>query len=227
MNEGDSHNKRAKTEIEAKFICPDGLGFDTFIDVVNTLGVHCSEDALCFQADDYLDTQNYTLLNSDAALRIRKRGENYVGAYKLSQRRNEAIFERKEFEWILSDDEIKLWNEEKKPTIPREIMDILNLQGQTLRKVLTAETQRHTTIISGNDEFKAEVSFDEVIFRGHKGKKQYREIEVELLEGQFEQFKEVIQGVQNHLKLQPAVDSKYKQGMILVGKYGTKTPSVF
>lgn len=221
MNTGFSKNKE-KTEIEAKFICPNELGLDTFLEVVNTLGFQSSKEKPCFQTDVYFDTSLYTLLNSDMALRIRQKGENYVGAYKSSKKQHDVIFERKEFEWILSDGEIKLWNEEKKPAIPPAIINELKLHGQTLRKVLVAETQRHRAIIRGNEGFKAELSLDEVTFRGHKGQKSYREIEVELLNGRLGQLKQLTDGLRNHLKLQPDIDSKYKKGMMLVGKYSVR-----
>ncbi|HHT9129665.1 MAG TPA: CYTH domain-containing protein [Candidatus Brocadiaceae bacterium] len=216
------HDKE-KTEIEAKFICPDTLCLDDFLGVVNNIGFQYGKQTPCFQTDVYLDTSDYKLLNSDVALRIRKRGENYRGAYKSSQNQQGAIFERKEFEWPLSGDEIKLWNEEKKPVIPTMVLDALNLHGQTLRKVLVIETQRSTAIVSGNDGLKIELSLDEVVFRGHRGQKPYREIEVELLNAAFEQFVKVVNTLQNHFQLQPAIDSKYKKGMMLVGKYSVKT----
>lgn len=213
----DFHDNRFKTEIEAKFICPDGLGLDILLYVVKTLGFQYAKEKPCFQTDIYFDTPRYTLLNSDIGLRIRQRGEDYVGACKLSKNQQDAIFERKEHEWILSRDEIKLWNEEKKLTIPPSIIDALNLCGQTLRKVLVIKTLRYTATIHGNEGFKAELSLDEVTFRGHKGQKQYREIEAELVNGRFEQLKQVTDSLQNQLKLQPAVDSKYKTGLMLVG----------
>lgn len=215
----DLHDNRGKTEIEAKFICPDGLGWDAFLNSVKTLGFPCVNEKPYFQTDVYFDTPDYTLLRSDVAIRIRQRGENYVGACKLSKNQQGAIFERKEHEWIPSCDEIKHWNEEKKLTIPPSVIDTLNLHGQTLRKVLVVETLRYTAIIYGNKGFKAVLSLDEVTFRGHKGKKQYREIEAELLNGQFEQLKQVTGSLQNRLQLQPAIDSKYKKGMMLVGKH--------
>lgn len=216
------HNNREKTEIEAKFVCPDGVGLDDLLAAIDTVNFKYTRENPCSQTDVYLDTSDYTLLNSDAALRIRRRGENYVGAYKASEGQQGAIFERREFEWTLSNDEKKLWNEEKKPAIPPTLIEKLHLQGQTLRKVLVAETQRNTAIIIGNEGFKAELSLDEVAFRGHKGQKTYLEIEIELLSGQFEQLKQFANSLQNQLKLQPAIDSKYKKGMILVGKYGVE-----
>lgn len=209
-----------KTEIEAKFLCADALDFEALLGFVDTLGFHCRKEEPCLQTDIYFDTPQYTLLHAGAAFRIRQRGESYVGAYKVAHKQDGAIFERREFEWILSPDEIRLWNEEKKPTIPHTIIDEPGLQGQTLRKVLAAETHRYAVIITGNDGLKVELSLDEVTFRGHKGQKRYREIEIEFLDGQFEQFQAVTQQLQNHFALQPVGDSKYKQGMILVGKYG-------
>lgn len=220
----DLHDSNEKTEIEAKFVCPDELGWDALLDAVNALGFQYTRETPFFQTDAYFDTPHYTLLNSDVALRIRQRGESYVGACKSTTKQQDAIFARKEFEWILSDDEVKLWNEQKKPAIPPTIIDAQNLHGQTLRKVLVVETQRYTATINGDEGFKTELSLDEVTFRGHKGQKQYREIEVELLNGRFEQLKQFTDSLQNHLKLQPAVDSKYRKGMMLVGKYGVKTP---
>ena len=216
------HNNRENIEIEAKFICPEGLGLEDLLIAINTTDFKYTRENPCFQTDIYLDTSDYTLLKSDAALRIRQRGESYVGAYKASERQQDAIFERREFEWTLSNEETRLWTEEKKPTIPPMVIEKLHLQGQELRKVLVVETQRYTAIIIGNDGFKAELSLDEVIFSGHKGQKTYREVEVELLSGQFEQLKQFTSSLQNQLKLQPAIDSKYKKGMILVGKYGAK-----
>lgn len=210
-----------KTEIEAKFLCADALDFDALLGVVDILGFRYLKEEPRLQADIYLDTPQYTLLHSGSAFRIRQRGESYTGAYKVACKQNGAIFERKEFEWILSHDEIRLWNEEKKPTIPPAIMNELDLRGQTLRKVLVAETNRSAGIITSNDGFKVELSLDDVTFRGHRGQKKYREIEIELLDGQFEQFQALTQRLQNHFSLQPAADSKYKQGMVLVGKYGT------
>ena len=218
------HNNREKIEVEAKFICPEGFGLEDLLIAINITDFKYTRENPCFQTDIYLDTSDYTLLKSDAALRIRQRGESYVGAYKKSEKQQGSVFERREIEWTLSSDEVKLWTEEKKPTIPPTVIEKLHLQGQELRKVLVVETQRYTAIIIGNDGFKAELSLDEVIFRGHKGQKTYREIEVELLSGQFEQLKQFTSSLQNQLKLQPAVDSKYKKGMILVGKYGAKTP---
>ncbi|MCF6156021.1 MAG: CYTH domain-containing protein [Candidatus Brocadia sp.] len=216
----DFHDKRDKSEIEAKFICPDGLGLDAFLNVVKILGFQYAKEKPCFQTDIYFDTPRYTLLNSDFGLRIRQRGKSYVGACKSSENQQGPIFERKEYEWTFSRDEINLWNEEEKLTIPPPIIDMLNLHGQALRKVLVVETLRHTATIEGNAGFKAELSLDEVTFRGHKGQKQYRECEVELRNGRVEQLKEVADDLQNQLKLQPAVDSKYKKGMMLVGKHG-------
>ena len=217
-----AHNNREKTEVEAKFICPEGLGLNDFLVAISTMNLKYTRENPCFQRDVYLDTADYTLLKSDAALRIRQRGESYVGAYKSCVKQLDAIFERKELEWTLSNEETRLWTEEKKPTIPSIVIEKLHLQGHELRKVLVVETQRYTATIIGNDGFKAELSLDEVIFRGHKGQNNYREIEVELLSGQFEQLKQFTSSLQNQLKLQPAIDSKYKKGMILVGKYGTK-----
>ena len=216
------HNNSEKTEVEAKFICPDGLGLNDFLVAISTMDLKYTKGNPCFQTDVYLDTSDYTLLTSDAALRIRQRGESYVGAYKSCVKHLDTIFERKEFEWTLSNEEMRLWTEEKKPKIPPIVIEKLHLQGQELRKVLVVETQRYTAIIIGNDGFKAELSLDEVIFSGHKGQKTYREVEVELLSGQFEQLKQFTSSLQNQLKLQPAIDSKYKKGMILVGKYGAK-----
>ena len=216
------NNSKEKLEIEAKFICPDGLAFDNLLVIVDAMGCQYIKEIPFLQTDVYFDTPGYTLLNSDAALRIRQRGENYIGTYKVSGKQHGTIFERREFEWVLSSNEIKLWNEERKPTIPPKILEKLNLQGQILRKVLVAETQRNTATLVGNDGFKAELSLDVVTFRGHKGQKTYREIEIELLNGQFEQLKQFANSLQNQLKLQLAVDSKYKMGMISVGKYGTK-----
>lgn len=213
-----------KTEIEAKFICPEGLDLDALLSVVSTMDLQYSKELPCFQTDVYLDTSDYTLLKAGAALRIRQRGENYVGTYKSSEKQQESIFERREFDWTLSSEAIKLWTEEKKPIIPPTIIGKLNLQGQSLRKVLAIETHRHTAILSGNDGFKAELVLDEVTFRGHKGQKPYREIEVELLNGHLEHFKQITNSLQNHLKLHPSIDSKYKKGMISVGKYGIGTP---
>ena len=218
------HNNREKIEVEAKFICPEGFGLEDLLIAINITDFKYTRENPCFQTDIYLDTSDYTLLKSDAALRIRQRGESYMGAYKKSEKQQGSIFERREIEWTLSSDEVKLWTEEKKPTIPPTVIEKLHLQGQELRKVLVVETQRYTAIIIGNDGFKAELSLDEVIFRGHKGQNTYREVEVELLSGQFEQLKQFTSSLQNQLKLQPAVDSKYKQGMVLVGKYGAKTP---
>ncbi len=216
------HDNREKTEVEAKFICPAGLGLNDFLAAITTLNLKYTRENPCFQRDVYLDTADYALLKSNAALRIRQRGENYVGAYKLCVKQLDTIFERKELEWTLSNEETRHWTEEKKPTIPPIVIEKLHLLGQELRKVLVVETQRYTATIIGNDGFKAELSLDEIIFRGHKGQKTYREIEVELLSGQFEQLKQFTSSLQNQLKLQPAIDSKYKKGMILVGKYGTK-----
>ena len=216
------HNNREKTEVEAKFVCPEGVGLDDLLATINTINFKYTRENPCFQTDVYLDTFDYTLLKSDAALRIRQRGESYVGAYKATERQQGTIFERREFEWILSNEEKKLWTETKKPTISTIVIEKLCFQEQALRKVLVAETQRYTAIVVGKDGFKAELSLDEVVFRGHKGQKTYREIEVELLGGQFEQLKQFAGSLQNQLKLQPAVDSKYKKGMMLVGKYGVK-----
>ena len=216
------HNNREKTEVEAKFICPEGFGLEDLLIAINITDFKYTRENPCFQTDIYLDTSDYTLLKSDAALRIRQRGENYVGAYKSCIKQLDTIFERREFEWTLSNEETRRWTEEKKPTIPPIVIEKLHLQGQVLRKVLVVETQRYSATIIGNDGFKAELSLDEVIFRGHKGQKTYREIEVELLSGQFEQLKQFTNGLQNQLKLQSAIDSKYKKGMIFVGKYGTK-----
>ena len=165
------HNTREKFEVEAKFICPEGLGLEDLLIAINSTDFKYTRENPCFQTDSYLDTSDYTLLKSDAALRIRQRGESYVGAYKSCVKQLDTIFERKELEWTLSNEETRLWTEEKKPTIPPIVLEKLHLLGQELRKVLVVETQRYTAIIIGNDGFKAELSLDEVIFRGHKGTK--------------------------------------------------------
>ena len=221
----DFHNSKENIEVEAKFLCPDEFGLGDLLVALSIMNFKYTKENPCFQTDVYLDTSDYTLLNSNAALRIRQRGEKYVGTYKTTEKQQDTIFERREFEWKLSNNEARLWNEEKKPTIPPVVVEKLHLQGQTLRKVLVAETQRYTATVVGSAGFKAEMSLDEVTFRGHKGQKTYREIEVELLIGQFEQLKQFTSSLQNQLKLQPAIDSKYKKGMILVGKYGTEIPT--
>ncbi len=217
--------EKEKRELEAKFICPEGMCLDDVLAAVAAIGLHSTKENPCPQTDAYLDTPEYTLLKANSALRIRKRGDNYVGTYKASKKQMGTVFERSEFTWTLSADEIKLWTEEKKPAIPDDVLKSLPIQGQTLRLVLRVEVLRHTAIITGNGGFQAEVSLDEVTYRGHKGQKHYREIEVELLAGNFNQLKQATDGLQTHLKLQPALDSKYRQGMILVGKYGDHTAS--
>ena len=214
------NEKDEKTEIEAKFVCPEGLDLETLLGRIHILGFHSYKEKPCFQTDVYFDTPQYAHLHSGTALRIRKRSETHVGAYKVSEKQQGAIFERREFEWRLSDDEIKVWNEEKRAVIPPTILHKLHLQGQTLRKVLAVETHRYAAILSSTDGFEAELSLDEVAFRGHKGQKYFREIEIELLHGLYGQLKQVTDGLQNQFKLQPAIDSKYRQGMMLVGKYG-------
>src|SRR3989337_1861359 len=138
------HNNREKTEVEVKFICPDGLGLNDFLVAISTMNLKYTRENPCFQTDVYLDTSDYTLLTADAALRIRQRGENYVGAYKSWVKQLDTIFERKEFEWTLSNEETRLWTEERKPTIPPIVIEKLHLQGQELRKVLEVEPQRDT-----------------------------------------------------------------------------------
>lgn len=219
MNDNIQNNIE-KSEIEAKFVCPDELDLDSLLEIINKLGFKYIQGTPCLQSDVYLDTPDYKLNKSDAAIRIRRRGENYVGAFKTSGRQQGAIFKRREVEWTLSAEEIKLWNEDKKPTIPQAVTGELDIEVQTLRKVLVVETNRNTAIINSNDGLKAELALDDVTFRGHKGQKQYREIEVELLDGEFEQFQHLTDALQSHFKLQPAVDSKYRKGMMLVGKYG-------
>ena len=219
MNDNIQNNIE-KSEIEAKFVCPDELDLDSFLEIVGKLGFKCTRGTPCLQSDIYLDTPDYKLIKSDAAIRIRRRGENYVGAFKTAGRQQGAIFERREVEWLLSAEEIKLWNEKKRPTILPAVVNELDIEVQTLRKVLVVETNRNTVILDSSDGFRAELSLDDVSFRGHKGQKQYREIEVELLDGQFEQFQHLTDALQSHFKLQPAVDSKYRKGMMLVGKYG-------
>lgn len=214
------HDNKEKTEVEVKFTCPEGYDLAAILNAVHTMGIKCVKEAPCFQTDAYLDTPEYTLLKAGIGLRIRQRGETHVGAYKSSGKQQDALFERQEFEWTLSSDEIKLWTGEKKPTIPPAVVDKLNIQGKPLRKVLVVETNRHSAILSGSDGLKAELSLDEVIFRGHRGLKPYREIEIELLHGQIDHLKQIAKGLQNQLALQPAVHSKYKIGMLLVGKYG-------
>jgi len=172
-----SQDNREKIEVEAKFICPEGFGLEDLLIAINITDFKYTRENPCFQRDVYLDTSDYTFLKSDAALRIRQRGESYVGAYKSCVKQLDTIFERKEFEWTLSNEETRRWTEERKPTIPPAIIEKLNLQGQVLRKVLS---------------------------------------------GKFEQLKQFTSSLQSQLKLQPAIGSKYKKGMILVGKYGTK-----
>lgn len=214
------HDNKEKTELEVKFTCPEGYDLTAILNAVQTMGIQCVKETPCLQTDAYLDTPEYTLLKAGIGLRIRQRGETHVGAYKSSGKQHDALFERQEFEWTLSSDEIKLWTEEKKPTIPPAVVDKLTIQGKPLRKVLVVETCRHTALLSSSDGFKAELSLDEVTFRGHRGQKPYREIEIELLHGPLDHLKQVATGLQNQLALQPAVDSKYKIGMLLVGKYG-------
>lgn len=219
MNDNIQNNIE-KSEIEAKFVCPDGLDLDSLLEIINKLGFKYTKGTPCLQSDVYLDTPDYKLIKSDAAIRIRRRGENYVGAFKTSGRQQGAIFERREVEWTLSTEEIKFWNEKKRPTIPPAVANELDIEVQTLRKVLVVETNRNTAIIDSGSGFRAELALDDVSFRGHKGQKQYREIEVELLDGQFEQFQHLTDNLKNHFELQPAIDSKYRKGMMLVGKYG-------
>ncbi|TLD42739.1 MAG: hypothetical protein JETT_0974 [Candidatus Jettenia ecosi] len=88
------------------------------------------------------------------------------------------------------------------------------------------ENHRIITRIHKDGEFKAELSLDKVTFHGHNEQKIYREIEVELLHGQFEHFKQVIDSLQNLLHLQPAIDSKYRKGLLLIGKYDSNISSL-
>ena len=216
----NTHDNKEKTELEAKFTCPEGCDLTAILNAMQTMGIQYVKEAPCLQTDAYLDTPEYILLKAGIGLRIRQRGDTHVGAYKSSGKQQDALFERQEFEWTPSNDEVKLWTEEKKPPIPPAVADKLNIQGKPLRKVLVVETHRHTAMLSGNDGFKAELSLDEVTFRGHRGQKPYREIEIELLHGHSGQLMQIAKGLQNQLALQPAVDSKYKIGMLLVGKYG-------
>jgi len=214
------HDNKEKTELEVKYACPEGCDLAAILGAIQTMGIQYVKESPCLQTDAYLDTPEYTLLKAGIGLRIRQRDETHVGAYKSSGRQHDALFERREFEWTLTSDEVKLWTEEKKPAIPPAVVDKLNIQGKPLRKVLVVETNRHAVILSGKEGWKAELSLDEVTFRGHRGQKPYREIEIELLHGQLDQLKQIAKRLQNKLTLQPAVDSKYKIGMLLVGKYG-------
>lgn len=214
--------KGKKTEIEAKFVCPDGLVLQEVLGVVDAMGFQYAKREPGLHTDSYIDTIDYKFLKSNVALRIRQTGEVYAGTCKASVRQQGTICERKEFEWVLSSGEVKLWKEEEKPTIPSAVIDELCIQGQPVRKVLVVEVQRDRAVIHDKERLIFEVSVDTVIFRGHKGRFPYREIEAELLFGEFESFRRAVNDLQNHLKLQPAIDSKYKKGMMLVGKYGLK-----
>lgn len=220
-NKGMDNNLNSikKTEIEAKFICPNGFSLDNdnIPIIANTLGLQYTKQIPYVQTDTYLDTPDYILLRSKSVLRIRQKGEDYIGTYKASNRAQGAVLERTEIEWILSNDEKRLWSEEQKPTIPLTVMDMLNFHGKALKKILALETYRCAAVVR-NKEFKAEVSLDEVTFHSHRDQPPYREIEVELLQGPFEQFKQFIDHIQNHFKLKPAIDSKYRKGLLLVGK---------
>ncbi|WKZ16102.1 MAG: CYTH domain-containing protein [Candidatus Jettenia caeni] len=212
-----------KAEIEAKFICPDCLDLNGLITVVNAFGFQYTRKTPYSQTDIYFDTPAYTLLKTNTALRIRQKGESYTGTCKISKKQHDVIFERSELEWSLSGNEIKLWHEEKKPIIPPKVIEKLNLSGETLKKVLRVETYRHIITIHKDGEFKAELSLDKVTFHSHNEQKVYREIEVELLHGQFEHFKQAIDSLQNQLQLQPAIDSKYRKGLLLIGKHDSNS----
>ncbi|MDN3510485.1 MAG: CYTH domain-containing protein [Candidatus Jettenia sp.] len=215
-----------KAEIEAKFICPNSLDLNGLITVVNAFGFQYTRKIPYSQTDIYFDTPAYTLLKTNTALRIRQKGESYTGTYKISKKQHDAIFERSELEWSLSGNEIKLWHEGKKPIIPPKVIEKLNPSGEPLRKVLMVETYRHIITIHKDSEFKAELSLDKVTFHGHNKQEVYREIEVELLHGQFEHFKQAIDSLQNQLRLQPAIDSKYRKGLLLIGKHDSNISSL-
>jgi inorganic triphosphatase YgiF len=214
---------KEKTEIEAKFICPEGLALQAMLNALRQHGFHPLRTDTCIQTDVYFDTEDYKLLKSNTAVRIRQRGENYVGTCKVSLNQQGAVYERKELDWQLSEGEIKLWNEEKKPAIPSAVTDDLNIKTQSLRRVLVADIRREAAIIRDNENLQFELSLDSVIFRGHKGRFPYCEIEAELVSGNVSHFRQVIDNLQNCFKLQPAIDSKYKKGMMLAGKHGVIT----
>ena len=50
------HNNREKTEVEAKFICPEGFGLEDLLIAINITDFKYTRENPCFQTDIYLDT---------------------------------------------------------------------------------------------------------------------------------------------------------------------------
>ena len=86
-----------------------------------------------------------------------------------------------------------------------------------LEPSLSVVNDRHTLILSSDDESRFELVLDDVTFSGPRGEVHIRELEVESLSGSDDELRAIARWLTGRFELEPAGPSKYIRGMELVG----------
>lgn len=213
-------------ETEAKFICPAEITKDQIANITQSSGLEIQWHKVKHHEDEYWDTKDCILFKSDISLRCRKKLTEhpdskittFTGTLKLPKTRNGAILERYEMEWkIKASSEAKCFPESFPADIKQSLAKYI-VDNTLLSPVLEVSTMRQTASILRANNMDIECALDQSIFKGQYGKTSQDEIELEMKEGNKEEFVAFAIKMQKELNLQPSSNSKYAFGIKAVVK---------
>ena len=205
-------------ESEAKFLTPGRL-LPSVKAYMESLGFRVEDQETEEQQDIYWDTPQRTLFKTGAALRLRYVGGKCVAAVKRAGSSDKGVISRPEVEWPVDDlagavlRRRRTWS----LPLPSEARLPASVDQTTLVRVLTLYTVRQKSIVSNTEGFRAELVFDNVLFRAKQRQRRHKELELELKSGKPGEIEYLADSLRRRFDLTPSVTSKYSLGMDLVG----------
>lgn len=159
----------------------------------------------------YYDTPDFALRQAGVALRLRRKGREWIQTVKDCGTIHSGLFERHEWEMVLAQPSLNL------PHLLATGLDIFKQNGlyQQLQALFTTEVRRTTHILAG-DGWEMELALDHGLLKAGEAEQTIAEIELEMRHGPADMAFQLASAIANALPCSVLALAKSDRGYDLV-----------
>lgn len=197
-------------EIEAKFEIPDEAVLQELRSVSSIGDFTATWGKEVSVRDEYIDTEDWSILRAGYACRRRKTGGSLLITLKSIQRTVGPVHRREELEVELPTDvQPTAW-----PESPARDLTLQLIGDSLLGTILDLTQHRSVLTLTKNNRTVAELSLDAVRSGKETGNQVYHELEVELLkDGTEEDLSAIVSHLESEYNLSPQPLSKFERAL--------------
>lgn len=203
-----------KQEIEFKWDADSVADFNVFFESFKKISKRITAPLDVVQNDSYIDTKDFEFLNKKIALRVREVNQKFYLDFKYGDFIKDGFVKRTEGRKKLKSENLK------DCLLEIQNMDnILDIKPKDMKILFTVKNNRTIREFFVDDNNCFEASFDDFLVAADNHKSvPKKEIELEIKHGDEQYFKNLTQKITQQCRLKPSSCSKFKSGLVLIGK---------